>query len=610
MRVPALLAPLLVALALGASLPAAPPRMPIDDVRPGMRGTGITVFEGSERVEFDVEVLGILKNVLGPRRDIVVARLSGGPLATTGVVQGMSGSPVYIDGRLVGAVAYSMGTFSKDAIAGITPIAEMIAADDPASRTARRRPGSLPATADELARVISDAVAVATPAALRAPVEARGLSASEAATFANRLRPIATPLVLSGLAPEVRDFWSAAVADSGIVTTVGGVMTAQAQSSAAHGPIQPGDAVGAALVRGDLMMAGTGTVTMVDGDRVYAFGHAFYNLGPARLPMTRAHVTALIPSLALSSKIAAIGDVVGTIDQDRSTGIYGTLGAGPSLIPVRIRLDEPTRAARNTFNFEIIDDPVLTPVLAYTATLNTMFSWTRELGPGTYDVRGTAELRDLPPVAFGDVYTGPLASASASAALAAPLSMLLGNTFAQVSIERIDINVTATEEPLTANLERVWIDARRPRSGDRVPLKVLSRTYGGTERIDTLEIAIPDHASGSLTIDVSDAPTRTQQDRVEGRSPLLADSLDELIRDLNAARRSNRLYVRLLRSDVGVVERGEPLPALPRSVLAVLEDNQSGGNREQLAEATLAEWELVTDHAISGSRRLTIDLAR
>ena len=474
--------------------------MPLDEVRAGMHGIGVTVFTGSLREEFDVDVLGVLHNVMGPQRNIVVARLSGGPLATTGVIQGMSGSPVYIDDRLLGAVSYSLGSFSKDAIAGITPIDEMIAEDSQPISLARRvpRPSPPSASAPDLVRVIRQAFAGDVRFAHRlSDVTARSIPAPEAARLGTLMRPIATPLALNGFAPEMYDLWSAAVAPAGFVTTIGGIMTVEAQREAERAPLQPGDAVGATLVRGDLTMSGTGTVTMVEGGRVYAFGHPFYNLGPVRFPMTRAQVTAVIPSFAISSKIAAIGGVVGTIDQDRATGIYGSLGAGPPMIPVRIHLDEEGRALSTTFDFEVIDDPLFTPLLTYTTALNTLITRTRELGPRTYTLSGTVQLRNLPPISVGDVYTGNTASSAAAGALNAPLTTLLSNEFEPVEIEGIEFHIASVDEPRTATLERVWVDAARPRPGDRVPLKVLSRNYRGAELVETLMVDIPSARKGA-----------------------------------------------------------------------------------------------------------------
>ena len=594
-------------------LPAETARMPLDEVKTGMTGVGITVFRGAEREEFAVEVLGVLTNVMGPQRDIIVARLTGGPLATTGVIQGMSGSPVYIDGRLVGAVSYSLGSFSTDAIAGITPIEEMVATDAAATVVARRTPARLrmPLAEQNFAAVVRQTFGLVQAFAQQPnDVRAFGLPSSEAGRLGTLLQPIATPLVLNGFAPELHAVWAAAFSAGGLATTVGGTMTAEAQLEVAGQPLQPGDTIGASLVRGDLTMAGTGTVTMVEDDRVYAFGHPFYNLGPIRFPMTRAHVTTLLPSLALSSKIAAIGQVLGTIDQDRSTGIYGSLGPGPKMIPIRMTLDEPGRDMQRTFSFEIIEDPLFSPILAYTTALSTFVTWTRNLGPRAYEVTSTVRLRDHANVGFDDIYTGNSASAVAAAAVANPVATLFANDFEPVEILGLDVAVTALEERQTATLERVWLDAVRPRAGDEVPLRILSRSHRGAELLESVMVKIPAHASGRLVIEVSDAATLAVQEQQEGRSPAEADSLDQLIRNLNEGRRNNRIYVKLLRTDAGAVDRGEPLPSLPGSVLAVLEGNRSNGGLGRLREATLGEWELVGDHVVSGSRRLSITIER
>ena len=594
-------------------LPAETARMPLTEVKTGMTGIGVTVFSGAEREEFNVEVLGVLTNVMGPQRNIIIARLTGGPLATTGVIQGMSGSPVYFNGRLAGAVSYSLGSFSTDTIAGITPIEEMVATDTATTATGRRTPRRIriPVAEQDLATVAQEAFGSARPFAQQpTDVRAFGLPSSEAGRLATLLQPIATPLVLNGFAPELQTLWVSMFGAGGLSTTVGGTMTAEAQLEVVGQPLQPGDTVGASLVQGDLTMAGTGTVTMVEDDRVYAFGHPFYNLGAVRFPMTRAHVTTLLPSLALSSKIAAIGQVLGTIDQDRSTGIYGSLGPGPKMIPIRMTLDDPERNIQKIFRFDIIEDPIFSPLLAYSTALSTFVTWTRDLGPKTYEVTSTTRLRDRDNVTSNDIYTGNGASTGAASAVANPVAALSANDFEPVEIMGIDVAVTAVEERRTATLERVWLETIRPQAGDEIPLMVLSRNDRGAELLETVMIQIPNHASGNLVIEVSDAATLSVGEQQEGRSPAEAESVDQLIRNLNDVRRNNRLYIKLLRTESGAVDRGEPLPSLPGSVLAVLEGNRSNGGLGLLREATLGEWELVGDHAVSGSRRLFIKIER
>ena len=586
--------------------PATTARMPVDEIRRGMTGVGLTVFEGSRRDEFGVEILGVLRNVLGPRRDIVVARLSGGPLADTGVVQGMSGSPVYIDGRLIGAVSYALGSFAKEPIAGITPIDEMVASDanrNPATRLARIPP-QFPMTAGGLEALVSERTERLAPFALHAAdVQTLGLAQQSLGNAGAMLRPIATPVVLGGFVPQIQDLWIAALGAGGFSAAgVGG----QATQPVAGEALQPGDAVGAALVQGDLMMAATGTVTMVEDDRVYAFGHPFYNLGPIRFPMTRAAVTTVLPSLALSSKIAAIGEVVGTLDQDRATGIFGTLGRGPRMVPVRMDLDAPGLNQRQTFRFEVVEDRLFTPLLTYSGVLSTFLSWTRQLGASTYSVSSTTRVDGHDDVAFEDVYSGDIALIAAAGAVANPLTALLNNDIAAVDVEGIEISIAAAEEPRTAVLERVWLDTARVRPGDTVRLHVLARGYRGADLIEAVDIDIPSNVSGAVQLQVSDAAALNASEQLLGQPARTPRTVAQLIESLNTTRRGNRLYVKLMRSQPGAVVKGATMPALPASVLAVLESDRSGSGLHRLAQATLGEWEIETNHAVSGSRTLTV----
>lgn len=600
------LALILLAALFAVGTPAATARMPVEEIRPGMTGVGLTVFEGSRREEFGVEILGVLRNVLGPRRDIVVARLSGGPLADTGVVAGMSGSPVYIDGRLIGAVSYALGSFSTEPIAGITPIAEMAASDAnrPAAARLASMPPPFPLDAGGLEAVTRERAARLAPFPLRAAdAETLGLRQLARGAAVATLRPIATPVVLGGFAPQIRELWTTALGAGGFTAaSVGG----QAAAPAGEGALQPGDAVGAALVQGDLMMAATGTVTLVEGGRVYAFGHPFYNLGPIRFPMTRAAVTTVLPSLALSSKIAAVGEIVGTLDQDRATGIFGTLGRGPRMVPVRMDLEAPGQGLRQTFRFEIVEDRLFTPLLAYSGVLSTFFSWTRQLGASTYRVSGATRIGGQEDVAFEDVYSGETALLLAAGAVANPLTALLNNDLAVVDIEGIDISITAAEEPRTAVLERVWLDTARVRPGTTVGLHILARGYRGADLRETVDIAIPPNVSGTLRIRVSDAAAANARRQAPGQPARAPRTVAQLVESLNAAHRGNRLYVELLRSQPGAVIRGDRLPALPASVLAVLESDRGSSGLHRLAQATLGEWEIETDYAVSGSRTLSV----
>jgi hypothetical protein len=602
-------APLGAALAalllVGAS--ATSPRMPVDEIRPGMVGVGRTVFAGNAVEEFKVEIIGTLRNVLGPSRNLILARLEGGPLAQTGVIAGMSGSPVYIDGRLVGAVSYSLGAFSKEPIAGITPIDEMIeAAGLPERRPATARASlELPVTQASLTATLQQAFAAARPFTLTG---GSGVAASGGISpaLATQLRPIATPLVFAGFEPDVNDLLASAFRENGFLPQ-SGIGGGTGPVKEADRPLRPGDAVGVNLIAGDLSLGGTGTVTHVDGDRVYAFGHPFYNLGPTEFPMTRAYIHTVLPSLMSSSKPSTIGSVIGTFRQDRATTIAGTLGEGPSMLPIRIDL-ETGRGFKRKFSFEVVRDQLFTPLLTYVSILNTLKSYEREYGAASFSVKGRAQVRKHGELTFEDLFTGESPSVGAASYVAAPLTFLLKNEFESVDIEALEITIASSEEPRTATVERVWLDTTDVQPGRTVPLKILMRSYRGDEFVRDVPITIPPNADGQLTIMVADGTRLTQWEQREVRQPQQAHGVAQIVRALNEARRNNRLYIRLLSPNAGAVVSGEQMPALPPSVLSVLETERSGGQFAPLRNATLGEWDIPTGYAVSGARFLTVSI--
>ena len=600
-------------------LRAATPIMPVSEVRPGMVGVGHTVFSGTKVEEFRAQIIGVIENVMGPQRNLILARLEGGPLANTGVIAGMSGSPVYVDGRLIGAVSYALGSFSKEPIAGITPIAEMTDATALGSSrpAAARVQVEFPLTADGLVTALSQATGGPRAFADR-PEHARVLDGSMLSglgfpmlpslggnAVGTLMRPIATPLVMSGFSPE----WMASLGRA--FEAQGFVPTAAPAANAAglmpfDGPLKPGDAVGVNFVTGDLLLGSTGTVTHIDGDRVYAFGHPMYNLGPTEFPMTRAYVYTVLPSLLSSSKLSTTGDVIGTVLQDRATAIAGRLGPGPRMMPVTLNLTSERGGAR-TFTFEVVRDQLFTPLMTYAALLNTLGSYERQFGTATYRVHGRATLKARGSVSFENIFTGDSPSMPASAYIVAPVTSLIANDDEPVEVERLDLTIRSSERPQTATLERVWIDDPRPRAGRTLPLKILLRTYRGDDILKTIPIVIPSNASGHLSVMVTDGQRLQQAEQRELRLPQ-PRSVDQLVGALNRSRRNNVVYVRLLSGDAGAIVNGERLASLPPSVLAVLESDRTGGTFTPLHSATLGEWEVPLDHSVSGVRTLTISI--
>jgi hypothetical protein len=616
LRIAAALAALLVVqfgAQLALTVPAATPLMPIEEIRPGMIGVGRTVLQGTELKDFKVVILGVLRNVQGPRRDLILARLDDPSVIESGVAQGMSGSPVFINGRLIGALSYSIGAFPKVPIAGITPIAEMKDATAQPRRAGTRQARlELPITPEGLTAALAASVARVAPFASRpADVQVIGSSDLTAAQMGPMLRPIATPLLLGGFEPAAVDLVSRAFHDAGFTPIAVG-RGSRAQTPAMSGALREGDAVGVALASGDMDMGATGTITHIDGDRVYAFGHPLYNLGPAEFPLTRAYVHTILPSLMTSFKIASMGETIGTMHQDRATAIAGTLGKGPALVPMKVTLqrsaDGGAQEAPRTFTYQIVNDQMFTPLVSYVAMFNTLSSYERQFGAATFSVKSRAKLKGHADLSVDDVFNGDSSMLGASAAIAGPLTMLLANDLEPITVEGLEISVTTSEIPRTVSIERVWLDEIRPRAGRTTALKILTKSYRGEEKISTVAIDIPANAAGRLSVLVTDGKQLNALEQRDLRRSLEPQSVTQMVKLLNDTRRNNRIYVRLMTGTPGAVVNGEAMAALPPSVLAVLESDRNGGSFTPMRSATIGEWELPMDSAVSGSRLLTLEV--
>src|SRR6202049_382159 len=329
------------------------PTIPVSQIHAGMRGVAYTVFQGIKPESMDVEVLGVMHNTNGPKGDIILIRLHGKKVEYTGVVAGMSGSPVYLDGKLAGALAFRIGEFSKEPIAGVTPIADMleISALD-------RSP------AEESAAVKPSVNAVAGKTA--SPGESFPLTSS-VQNFANYLKPIETPLVFNGFSEQAVQLFAGQLGAAGIVPVMGaGSVSNDKQPE----PLEAGSAISAILVRGDMDIAGTCTVTYVDAQRLLACGHPLMQFGSVDLPMNKAEVLATLPSPLNAFKIVNTTEAVGTFVQDRHTGIMGVFDRQPEMIPVTLSIHSGSGVKQ--FHYEVLNNPKLTPVALMVTVFNAL----------------------------------------------------------------------------------------------------------------------------------------------------------------------------------------------------------------------------------------------
>jgi hypothetical protein len=365
------------------------------------------------------------------------------------------------------------------------------------------------------------------------------------------------------------------------------------------------------LIEGDMDLSATGTITHIDGQRVYAFGHPFYNLGPTQFPMRKAYVYSVFPSLYQSWKISSAADPVGTIEQDRGTAIAGRLGKTPRMIPVSVRIST-SRGQDRRYAFRMVDDELFSPVLAYVSLASVLQANERAFGTSTIQVDAKLTLSGGREVRVEDLFTEEQPATQAAALVAAPVAYLMTNDFERVTVDKLDVEVSSLETIQSASLQRAWFERDGPvRAGATVPLKVQLRTYRGDTVSETIPVTVPATApSGNYTLLIADGNALTNLEQREMRQSFVPKDLDQLIRAINGLRHNNHLYARLLRSDEGAIVRGEYLQSLPPSVLAVLGGSDEGTGVIPLRTASVWEFDLATDYAVTGSRALSLTVER
>ncbi len=578
--------------------------LPLEDVRPGMIGVSRTVFSGSESQEFSVEILGVLPGFPAPRQSTIIGKLSGPGVDKTGVFAGMSGSPVFIDDRLVGAIAYSF-PFSKEPICGITPIAQMIEIfaqgnDKPSQSEPRAFSFSQLASAEWKATLPKQTIAATT---LIAPVAAGSPLVS---LMGQQIQPIATPVVFSGISQQSLALFSSELTSSGLlpVSGVGGSAEITPLAAFDEKTLAPGSTVSVQLVRGDYSVAASGTVTFRDGERIYAFGHPFLSLGSADMPMTEGSVVTVIPNAYNSFKLAVPGQMVGSISQDRATGIFGQLGHAPKMIPVKLNL-HTSRGRAEQFSYEVVSDEFLTPLLVNLTVYNSIAARERSLGDATISLRGEIKVKGQEPIKLERRFSNANAAILAAGSVAMPVSALVGSGFDSVDISGIELDVTSSDTRRTATLERISLDRTEIGRGERIEIQAYVRTDSGKQFVQRIPVEIPaDVPAGQLLVFVGDGGALQESSAARAFVPRYLSKLVYLINKIN---KSDRLYVRLYRMTPGVVIGTSELPNLPPSVVATLNNDRSSGGYTSTALSPIYEQELApAEFVISGQQVVSV----
>ncbi len=563
--------------------------LPLSQVRAGMQGYAYTIFAGDQVEKFDLEVIGVLDNFLGPRQSIILVQLKGPKVEHTGVVAGMSGSPVYLDGKLAGALSLKLGVFTKEPIAGVTPIQDVL------------NPPSQPAAAT--AQAATQQLGLPSEASTRT-----GLPSGSA------LAPIETPLVFSGFPPAALQQFANQLQGYGFVAAQGG--TAAPRPDDGH--LAAGDMAGMVLVQGDASINSACTVTAVQADRVYLCGHPFLSLGDIQIPMARSRVVTTLSSELASTKIVNVGGSIGTITGDHLTAVTGKLGAPPAMIPMDLTLQvsgaEP--AKQKTLHFEIVNHPKLTPLLVALTTFSGL-TQNSLYGEGTtLHLSGEIRLQGHAPVQIENTFA-PGDSLSPDG-LPIALTMqtvfarLFVNTFEPAKVDRITLRVESVAGRKSFTIESAWLEKGEAAPGETLRVRVLLRPYRGAARVEETTLRVPEQVARGTTLRilVSDADLLNRASRGfafagAGSGP---NGLDQLIALLNRERRNDRLYVGLFAPSPTLLWDDKELPNIPLSQINVVDGRPAPGSVQVLRESLASEASIPLGGPVSGVISLNLQI--
>jgi hypothetical protein len=589
--------------------PLSPPKagkveiMHLSEIKPGMKGTAWTVFQGSTPEPVPIEIIGRLKNVWGPNQDVILAKM-GGKAIRTNVAGGMSGSPVYINGKLAGAVALRLSVFSPDAICGITPIELMLDIND--------LDQTRPADARIPEKVSARNGEISVPGdVLGQPAAGGGVQT---------MVPIETPLVLSGFSESTLQEFGGLFRQMGITAVQGGAPSGSDLHTNKPAPgwehsLNPGETVAGVLVTGDMSVQGIGTVTYNDGKRVLAFGHPFFNLGPVSMPMAKGEVLMTLASAFQPNKMANATDIVGALHQDRHSGIMGELGAQSDMIPVTMKvrsLDEKEAVRREKdLHFNVFVHQKWTPYLMMLTLYNSLSELNEFRDEATYRFTGKVHMNGGPDLSLSTM------QASGEMPMPAPmvLSMWWGDKFNRLylnnvktpNLKSVSVTVDLLPERRVASIENAWVSNPDVRPGDEVPVKVFLRPYRGGPIIKEFNVKIPAGLSkGDHRIVLSDADTANRMQNMAGMMNRYMD-LPQTVSLINQERSNNKLYVSLVQSSPTAYYDDKTMPSLPSSVLNVMQAGRAS-NRSMImsAETAVEQMALPFDYVVSGSYSLRI----
>jgi len=562
--------------------------MAVDDLRPGMKGTAYTVFQGTQPEPMGVEVLGVLRNMLGPRSDLILVRLHGDKPEYTGVVAGMSGSPVYIDGKIVGAISYRIGSFSKEPIAGVTPIGQMLEINELDQSTSG--PDSMTATKPPLVNKTSGP----------------GTDSGALQSYAQILQPIDSPFVFGGFSEAAVKQFAPQLSAAGVAPVMGVGGSSNAKQPEA---LLPGSAVSAVLVRGDMDVAATCTVTYMDKDHLLACGHPLTQFGMVDMPMTKANVVATLASPLNAFKIVNTTEPVGSFVQDRHTGILGRFDREPKMIPVTVSIHGAS--GPREFHYEVLNNAKLTPLMMMTTVFNALMGMNQYGEETTYRMNGRIHVNGYPDVKLNNMFSpvdnAPTALA-VSTALGEHFNRIYDNPYQAPTISGVALEFDLERDRHSAVLENARTDVTEARPGDEITIEAVLRPYRGDRIVRRIPVRVPTSVpKGTLRIMVSDADTL---DRARHVSPAAGRRLDlnSTIELLNKEHVNDHLYVSLLEANPQATVEDKVMPAVPLSVMNVMEGMRATQEMVVYSESAVNESSTPVGYVVSGSQVISLTI--
>ena len=550
--------------------------LPLDQVQPGMEGYAYTIFAGDQVEKFDLVVLGVMPNFLGPKQSIILVQLKGPKVEHTGVVAGMSGSPVYLNGKLAGALSLKLGIFTKEPIAGVTPIQDVISGGG----------GTIASST-----IGSSFAPLPQETTLRAGIQ-NGAA----------LQSIETPLVFAGFQPAAIERFAPQLGNYGFVAAQGGTAAARPDDA----KLAPGDMAGMVLVQGDASINSACTVTAVQNDKVFLCGHPFLSLGDVQLPMARSRVVTTLSSDLASTKIVNVGGSIGTITGDHLTAVTGKLGAAPAMIPMDLSLK--SAFGEKNLHFEMVNHPKLTPLLVALTAFNGL-TQNVVYGEGTtLHMSGEIKLKGHPAVQLENTFApGDTLNPDAmpiALTLMTDFARLFANTFETPQFEKISLRVESVPGRQSYTIDSAWLEKGEATPGETLRVRVLLRPYRGAARIEETTIRVPDQIGHGtmLRVLVSDADwlNRASRGYAFVGAPGGPEGLDQLIGLLNRERHNDRLYVGLFAPSPTMLWDDKELPNVPLSQISIVDGKPGPGSVQILRESLASESSIPLGGPVSG----------